>query len=79
MMSSDILGVVVSHLIPLRRDDWVEIAGKELFRHESSYKNICGVKIGDIKKFFGNNAVNDTVWENDDSKTRDYAVYLLVR
>ena len=40
---------------------------------------ICGVKIDHIKKVFGRNTVDDTVWENDDCKTRDYAVYLLVR
>lgn len=65
-----------------RRGDWVEVTGLEWFRGEMTSRLariICGVKIGNIKKVFGEQAVDDAVWENGDCKTRDYAVYLLVR
>ncbi len=64
------------------RGDWVEIAGTEICRSEQTSllsRVICGVKINGIRKTFGTAAIEDTVYENDNCREKDYVVYLLVR
>ena len=64
------------------RGDWIEIAGTELCRGVQTSRLarvICGVKIRNIKKIFGEPAIDNDVWENQACKAGDYVVYLIVR
>jgi hypothetical protein len=75
-------GVTPNTTTNYRRGDWVEVCGQEMFRGEMTSRLariVCGVKIGNIQQVFHDQAIDDSVWETDDCKTRDYAVYLLVR
>ena len=65
----------------LKRGDWIEIEGTELFRGVQTSRLgrvICGVLIRNIDQVFGHE-INDEVWENDSCQKADYVVFLLVR
>ena len=75
-------GVTPNTTTNYRRGDWVEVSGKEMFRGELTSRLariVCGVKIGNIRQVFRDQAIHESVWETEDCKARDYAVYLLVR
>ena len=41
---------------------------------------VCGVQIRNLKKVFDTQQpLDNSVWENDDCKAKDYVIYLLVR
>lgn len=75
-------GVTPNTTTNYRRGDWVEVCGQEMCRGEMTSRLariVCGVKIGNIQQVFRDQVIHDSVWETDDCKTRDYAIYLLVR
>ena len=64
----------------LKRGDWVEVKGTEMCRGVLTSRLariICGVRIRQLQKFFP--SIPDVVWENENNKKSDTAVFLLVR
>ena len=64
------------------RGDWVEVAGTELCRNVLTIRLervICGVKVSNVQRVLRPIQLDNDVWENDNCKSLDYVVYLLVR
>ena len=64
------------------RGDWIEIQGSDLCRGVRTSRLariICGVQIRNVKKFFGESAVADDVWQTKYNHGKDSVVFLLVR
>ena len=65
------------------RGDWVEVAGTETCRGETTSRLarvVCGVQIKNVERIFGKPLIEPLdIWQNKSCKKGDYVVYLLVR